>query len=370
MELDYPLKNEFSFSKLWTFYQCPWKFHLKYIQKFKDDGPALVGGKGIHAGQEADNLAKLAGRDMGMREVLEVAAETVKHEGALRGITVNLDTFVRDHTAQLEKWYTLGWRDKVRPVPGTVEGAFRIELGFKDPLTGEPDPPALFQGFVDVVSQEGAVRTVIDYKSGGRPVRQKLAEDNLQFVGYAMAGKAPFVQVISFVRGERQKPTVQRTTPILTTEERVRKFLRFVEYGIRGVRTALKGGSFPRCSPSAYYCGQGGCAFFALCYPGKIENRFVSVEKIIPVGECAEPEWHRKIKEIEMPPTRVDMEVPIEDTVPFVLRLTRSQIGKLEKFFTSEDVGTERMVAVPFWAEEAMDAALEDLPFAQEKEPK
>jgi hypothetical protein len=305
----------------------------------------------------------------------------VKHEGALKGVNVNLDTFVRDHTAQLEKWYTLGWRDQVRPVPGTVEGAFKMELVLKDPVTGEPEGRAMFQGFVDVVSEDrpGGVRTIIDYKSGGRPVRQKLAEDNVQFVGYAIASRAPFAQIISFVRGERQKPTVQRTSPIPTTEERVRKFFRFVEYGIRGVRGALKTGAFPRCAPSAYYCCPSGCAFYGLCYPGKIDNRNIMVEKMLLVGECPEPEWHKKFKEIEAvkPEKAEEIKVFAEgaevrqgfvDMEPksytFEISMTEEQTASLRKFFDGEP-STEKLVAVPFWAAALLDEAME----RNEKEP-
>lgn len=285
------LESEFSFSKLYCAVQCPQKAFLRYVLGLPDDTSYLVSGKAIHFGQQTDNEAKLEGRDLTVGQVLDAAVDCVKEEAAKHEVSVEVDTFAKDHKAQLEVFRERGWRDEIVPVPGTIEAPFEIQVK----MEGGAD--AKLTGFVDAVSQRGPdqTRRVIDYKSGARPVYQGDAQSSLQFALYQLGAKAPESQVVSFVRAGRQKATVHRTEPVELTQPRVNKLLAWLEDAITLWRTCLKSGYWPRCSPQAHYCSASACAYYSRCYPAAgRERKVLQLGQVKPVGTVPVPEWRKR----------------------------------------------------------------------------
>lgn len=289
------LTSKFSWSKCSTYAMCPRKAFYRYMLKLKEAKEVLVYGRAVHFGQELDNRAKLKGEKLKVAQILDAAVDRLKVEGAVDGLKVHSDRFALEHRTQLELYEKLGYRDLVRPVKGTVEAQYQIDLAISDPETRAPEAPAMIEGYVDVVSQAdaGSPLEVIDYKSGPRPVFQKEAEKNLQFALQGVGAAAKTYSCVSFVRGGKQRPTTKRTEQIPLREEILGKLLQFLSDTVRSFRRSVVTGDWPKCAPTAHWCSKGACDYFDRCYPTRrVERaRLIEVEEVRPAGSLPEPEW-------------------------------------------------------------------------------
>jgi hypothetical protein len=150
---------------------------------------------------------------------------------------------------------------------------------------------------VDVVSQNPRTgeKTIVDYKTGVKPVYPKMADDNLQFGLYILGAPADSLKVVNFVKAGKQKPTTKVTRPTVMTEHRHTRLLTWLSDTIKSIRRAVKTGDWPRCSPTCHYCSRTACDFFGLCYPEKDPDlpKLIQIEEIKPVGTVARPAWRK-----------------------------------------------------------------------------
>lgn len=284
------LDKEFSFSKLFCYSRCPTKARKRYLEGLRDDTPYMVFGKAIHHGLEVDNLAKVEGRYLPIQELLDVAVGKLKEEASKYGMGLDVDTFAEEHGAQLVAYEEKRIRQSVRPVPGSIEAPFEIDLEFTD------QEPAKLKGFVDLVNSipESNSQEVIDYKSGSRPTYQKGAETSLQCALYTLGAQCGRHRIISWIRGGRQAPTVRITEPVLVNDALMGRLLSWLEATITAWRKSLKTGLWPRCAPDAFYCSSTACAYFEDCYPRQrpLVPR-LKVGSIKTVGTLEKPAWRK-----------------------------------------------------------------------------
>lgn len=293
------LTDKFSFSKISCFSQCPRRFFYRYVMRKREaTSPWLLFGRGVHGGQETDNLAKVRGERLSVGQVLDSAVAEFEEEARKNETGLDLvDAFVGEHRRQLEVYEESGERGRVVPVPGTVEGTFQIDL-----MVGSgdgPKAPAVLEGFTDVVSQESpeAPRKLIDYKSAGRPTSEREVAEHLQLGLEAIGGEAAEFGVVTFVKGGKQKPTTKVSKAYPMTQTRWEKILAWLAEGIWGIRRAIKSGDFPKCHPSAHYCSAEACDFFKLCYPEKQSDlhKWVEIGEIRPSGSLPSAEWRMSL---------------------------------------------------------------------------
>lgn len=293
------LIDKFSFSKVACFSKCPRKFFYRYVMRKKEStSPWLLFGRAAHGGQETDNLAKLRGERLSVDQVLESAVAEFEEETEKTGTGADLkDAFAVEHGRQLEVFEETGARARIVPVPGTVEGGFQVELMVGD---GEgPKAPALVEGFTDVVSQETpeSPRILVDYKSAGRPTSEREAAGHLQLGFEAIGGEAEASQVVTFVKGGKQKPTTKVSKAYDVTQSRWERILAWFADGIWGIRRAVKSGDFPKCDPSCHWCSPEACDFYGYCYPEKQPDlhKWVEVGTIRPSGSLPPAEWRQSL---------------------------------------------------------------------------
>ena len=287
-----------SWSKLACFSRCQKLFFWRYIMKRREPMSwALLFGRGAHEGMEADAYAKLRGDKLSVRQVLDAAVEGFKAERTKEGMTdkeAPTDNFADEHLTQLEVFEKTGERARIQPRPGSVEGAFEIDV-----LVGTPQEgltPAKVEGFVDVVSDSEAGPVVVDYKTGSRPVSAKEAAGHLQLALEAIGGGVGSARIVSFVRRYKQKPTAKVTPDVVIDDVRRGRVLQYVADTIHAIRKCIKNGFYAKCSPVSTTCA--GCAFFEECHgrerPTAL-HKFVQVEKIQPVGTLPPAKWRESV---------------------------------------------------------------------------
>lgn len=283
------LETEFSYSKLFCFALCPRKARLRYLEERRDDTGYMISGKAIHYGQQVDNLAKIQGRYLPVKEILDAAVAKLKEEREKTGLEADVDLFAEEHLVQLVSLEEKGFRRLIRPVPGSVEAPFELEL------TVQGEKSAKVKGFVDLNSWvEENRKEVVDYKSGSRPVYQGDAARSLQFALYCLGSKCDRHRAISFVRGGRQKPTTHSTDPVVLTDGHLARLQTFLEDTILSWRAAMKSGDWPKCAPSSHYCSAQACAYYEICYPaGRPASPKVYVSAIREVGTLEIPAWRK-----------------------------------------------------------------------------
>jgi RecB family exonuclease len=288
--LDY-LLDKFSLTKCQCFSLCPAKFFWRYVRKEKEPASwALLFGRAVHGGQEADNYAKLRGERLTVGQVLDASVAELEAEAEKEEMKTDIDVFAEEHRSQLVKFEESGARAKIRPAPGSVEARFAFELDIEDQKR-----PAVVEGFVDVVSvSDEGQRCVVDYKSAGRPVSEKEAEAHLQLGLEALGAEAAGGAVVTFVKAGKQKPTTKVTPMVAMTEEKKGRVLTYLANTITEIRDALKAGSFPKCSPTSFMCGAG-CAYYRRCYPQQAVEKLVTVVKFSPVGTLPAEDWRMSL---------------------------------------------------------------------------
>lgn len=284
---DSPLIDDFSFSKLSTFSKCARKAFFRYVLQLKDVMPFFNRGTAVHFGQEWDNKEKVRGYRPRVEQVLDAATFRLIELEKLGKTSVKVDTFVDEHRVQLVKYNESGFRDKVKPMAGTIEAPFQIEVA----LGGE-EKPARIGGFVDCVSQveEGEdSRVVVDYKSGQRVTEVK----GVQFDLYRIGAEAPKVTVVSFIAGERQRPGTKVKGPVAATEVERAQTRRWIFEQVRAFRHAVKTGDWPMCAPESYWCAASACSYYGRCYPEKAgpSAPFAEIVKVARAGTLPIPEW-------------------------------------------------------------------------------
>lgn len=289
------LVDKMSYSKVACMYKCPRLFWYRYIMKRRADvTPWLLFGRGAHGGQEACNLAKLRGERMSVPQVLDAAVAEFEAEVEKEGWGMELkDAFAEEHERQLEVYSDSGEWDKVRPVEGTVEGGYQIELMVGDGQGNKA--PCVVEGFVDVVSQErpDAPKVVIDYKSSGRPASDREVANHIQLGLNAIGSEAESAQIVSFVKGGKQKPTTKVSKAHAVGQNRWERVLAWFAEGIQAIRKAVKSGDFPKCDTSCHWCSAEACEMYHLCYPEKLSDlhKYVEVGEIRPSGTLPPAEW-------------------------------------------------------------------------------
>ena len=295
VEIEY-LPDKWSFTKADTAARCMKKAFFKYVLRLPErTHPALLIGRAAHKGQETDNLAKLRGEAMSPAQVLDAAVENLKVVGKENAVQVPVDRFALFHRRQLEVYELLGYRAKVRPVKGTVEATYQMDLELANPETSEAETPALIEGFVDVVTETAErKRVVLDYKTGDRPVYQKSIPGNFQFALQTVGARADGMQVVSFVGEGKQKPTTKMSEPEPLREQTLCRLLTFFRDTIRSFRRALKTGDWPKCAPHCIWCSQKACGYFERCYPEK--TRAVRVMEVRPAGTLPPADWRNRVK--------------------------------------------------------------------------
>ena len=287
------LTSRFSITKCKCFASCPRKFWYRYVVKIKEDpSPFLMVGRAVHTGQETDHWAKLRGEKLTTEQVLESAVSSLEEENEKAEIDVSVDEFVNEHRRQLEIYEQSGERAKVNPVPGSIEAAFSLEVQAGDPEHGLK--AATIEGFTDVVSQDSVTgdRTVIDMKTAGKPISKQELEDHLQLTLEMMGAEAAQGKIVTFVRHAKQKATTKVSEPVFNTQTKLERVLRFFADTIHAIRRAIKSGDFPKCAPESHWCKPGICTYFERCYgPDPNLHKYITVEKINPVGSLPVPEW-------------------------------------------------------------------------------
>lgn len=286
------LLDIWSVSKAMTWAQCPRRFFLRYVQRLKlpserDFAPVLRG-RGVHAGQEHDNYAKLRGEALRVQDVLDCAVAAFEEEREREGVTgreAPTDGFAEEHRTQLERFEASGARGRIRPIEGMVEAHFEIDV------VPHEARPFTAEGYVDVVSaREDGSRCVVDYKTGARAMTDKDAEGNSQLGLEALGAEAAAMQFVSFVAGRRQRPTAKATQEIPYSQEKAEATLGWMAAVVEEARRALKTGDFPRCSPQCFWCSPKACEFYRECY-GPCKAAQTKVQTIRPVGTLPVADW-------------------------------------------------------------------------------
>ena len=284
------LADKFSWSKLNCFSMCPRMAWYRYVLRRKmPPSLALLFGRGVHGGQEVDCYAKLRGEKLSTEQVLEAAVTEFEEEKKKDGVDFSVDWFAEEHRVQLEKFEKSGDRAKIVPVPGTVEAGFQLELDVLE-SDGEKRRPALVEGYVDVVSEGEAGRAAVNFKTAKRPASKAELQNHLQLGLEVLGAGVERGRIVSFVKSGKQKATA-KTAEAPLGEARRNRLLQFMADTIAAFRAALRTGDFPKCSPTAHYCSKEGCQFFGLCYPEKVDPKFIQVTKINPAGSLPAAEW-------------------------------------------------------------------------------
>lgn len=290
------VRKTFSFSKLQTFARCPRKAFYRFAMGLKEPGAEFfIKGRAVHKGQEENNKALVKGPGLGVAGTLDVAVQTYDRELKNDGLRGNVDRFATEHRIQLEIADEIGVSKGLKPVEGTIEGMFGIDLEVAQPGE-EAKEAARLEGFVDVVLEdEQGARRVRDYKTGGRAVTQAEGEANLQTALYMRGGAAAGADIVSFVSGGRQKPTTKATKEVKATQGNWERVLSWVAETIQQFRGALKTGDWPKCAPQCSWCSKTACGFYDRCYPESKEGLadVVQVVKVDPVGSLPPPSWRK-----------------------------------------------------------------------------
>lgn len=293
------LWDKFSVSKASTFDKCPQKAQFRYVQKIKKPAElslaALLRGRAVHGGQEADCYAKLRGERLSVGQVLDAAVATFEDEAKKEDVPaakVGKDRFVEEHRRQLEIFEASGERAKIEPLPGSIEAPFEMEVL----VTGE-DRPAVIEGHVDVVSIRDGDRTVVDYKATGRAVTARESAEHTQLAMEAIGSTSRYHQIVNFVAGKRQRPTTKVLPAVALTQQSVDRVLRWFADVIARFRKALRTGDFPRCAPESQWCCPQACEYYGDCY-GQVENagKYLTIQKLSPVGTLPAAEWRESIQ--------------------------------------------------------------------------
>jgi hypothetical protein len=287
------LSDMFSFSKLSAFAKCPRYAFYKYVVRQKvPPAEYFLLGRAAHAGQEYDNLSRTQGVRPTQGQVLDCAVNRYEEEGG-----ADLDSFAKEHKQQLASFWESGERDRIQPIPDTIEAAFEIDVACSGEPDREPKKPATVQGFVDVLSKEEDVDSpvVIDYKTVKRAVTDSDAENSTQVDLYMLGAGATAARLISFVKYARQKARTKVTQTVHLVDWKRLKLLTFLSDTITSFRKNLKSGDFPKCSPGCFWCSPTACEYYEQCYPEKDPGikRFISVEEVRPVGTLDQPEWRK-----------------------------------------------------------------------------
>lgn len=286
------LRNKHSYSKLNTASRCMRKFFFKYVVGLKEFQDFLIRGRAVHAGQEYDNREKLLGHILKPKHVLEAAVQALEEEGKKLEKELDKDSFAREHAAQLDIYEASGERSKVRPVEGSIEAPFEINL------TVPQQEPAVVSGFLDTLSYgvgPNDPHVVVDYKAGKRPVKEKEADQSFQFDLYRLGSFEGPLKIVNFVAGGRQKAGAQVTQAKGGGEKQRARTLNWVQATITSIRLALKTGDFPRCAPECFWCAPTACEFYRKCYPAALfeVEKLVQVQEIKRVGTLPQPEWRK-----------------------------------------------------------------------------
>lgn len=289
------VRDKFSYSKLSCFARCPRLAFYRYVVKLKPPPQDfLLMGRGTHAGQEHDNRERVKGRRPGKKEVLDAAVTAYEEEGGEQ-----TDTFAEQHRAQLDAFWASGERDRIQPLPNTIEAPFELDLFCTADPDNEPRKLATIQGFVDVCSDEGET-VVVDYKTVGRPVSDSDAEESMQadlyMLGAGAGDEAVGAKFVSFVKYKKQKSSTKVSKTVYLDEYKRQKLLRFLNDTITSFRKNLKSGDFPKCDPQCWWCSPTACECYGHCYPDKDPNlgKYVSVEEVRKVGTMPQPDWRKK----------------------------------------------------------------------------
>lgn len=168
-------KELFSFSKLTTFYTCPYSYYLTYIEKSdrKDNVYSFLGGK-IH-----ELLEYMQQGEKTKSEAKELFL------GYLDDIEILGYDFPTENSGNNFKECILDYFDNYKPFEGVD---FKIEEYFEVEIEGIP-----VRGYIDIYTiTDDKYIDIYDYKSSSKFSKKDLETKKLQLVIYALALKEKY----------------------------------------------------------------------------------------------------------------------------------------------------------------------------------
>ena len=252
--------DHLSFSQLYTFSNCPYKWYLSKVQRVPMRPTySMVSGRAVHKGLETNNLELQAGM-VGLTpgEIIEVAVtemeqthqveEMTSPDGVVMKLATAKDMMCKQLDAPVRTY-------KNETEPALLEDKGEIvaaEQRLEFEILGVP-----FEGVVDMVQAKG----FLDYKlQTRRKSSHQIAYDpQLRLYESVLHLPGEFIQLI---RGARKS----ERAPVPTDADAARGVQKWVESIVAGIKQALASGVFPRCTPGKWECSKKACPFFRKCW--------------------------------------------------------------------------------------------------------
>lgn len=174
----------FSFSRLNTYQDCPYRFYRKYILGYQEEITLpLALGKAVH-------------------KTLEDKIKGVNHDEAVLNGLIESDFHPEVEANEIDKM------TRYVDLPSLHNG--KVEYYFKIPLDDSPNSP-LIQGFIDYVTNDGSV--IVDWKSN-RKMYHPLHNHQLGLYSWAInqiLGAREVRATLHFLRFRRDQTHIYQT---------------------------------------------------------------------------------------------------------------------------------------------------------------
>jgi hypothetical protein len=261
-------KPHISASGLEMLERCGIQYDFRYNQGLrKPPGFAAHKGTGVHRGA-AHNLATIIATEQPaeLEECLEIAAETVRNEVLGQGVMLSeeeksigvkkLTGDAVDSAVRLSKVHYEELAPTINPT--SVEREIVLEI---------PDFDYDILGYIDVVSDEGT--TVRDLKTSGKSPAEDAAHRSTQLTVYAFAvevidDKRVQGVCLDFVVDLKKGPIVKT---VMSTRHKGH-YASFLD-SVYIAGNVIKSGAFMPAPPSAWWCAENWCGYFAECPYGR-----------------------------------------------------------------------------------------------------
>ena len=173
------LPSKLSFSQIKAFETCPRQYEFSHIHRIPGKGSHVFSyGKSIHAALQHFYQGLLDGREPKREELVELLDMHWVNEYYQSAL--HSKERKKEAKEALNKYFDR--YENVMKAPYAVEKGFNLKVG-----------QYTFKGFIDRMDQEddGTI-TIIDYKSGSPPKKQKDVDENVQLSLYALAVQEVF----------------------------------------------------------------------------------------------------------------------------------------------------------------------------------
>lgn len=223
-----------------------------------------IRGTGVHQGAAHNYRQKIeTGRDLPLREVTDVAVESVEvgFAGPVHLSDDEVDVGIRllrdrakDQAADMARAYHLRTAPHVRPV--AVEEMMRV--------TPDPDIlPVDVVGRVDVIDDQDRVR---DIKTKEKPPREGEEHGDVQLTMYALLfhaqkGRLPSAVGFDVVQQHGTAPARAEWRP----SHRGIDDLKAIVARLQQVQGSIQAGHFPPTDPGNWWCSNRWCGFWNIC---------------------------------------------------------------------------------------------------------